>query len=60
MFDEHWEDHTEEERKEVFNAYAAYLLKKEGVVLNWEDVNIQWTGSRWITIYYTFSANYLR
>jgi len=54
MKDLNWEDVSIEARKAVFEVYAEYLLKKEGVKLVWENVNACWTGSRWITIKYTF------
>jgi len=54
MKDLHWEEVSIKERKAVYEVYAECLLKKEGVKLTWEQADACWTGSRWITIKYTF------
>ena len=49
--DRHWEEATLEERKEV---YKAYMLCDSYPKASWEQADACWTGSRFITIKYTF------
>lgn len=52
MKDLHWEEVAIELRLQVFNAYQLRPDFPKG--LTFEQANSCWTGSRWITIKYTF------
>ena len=57
MADKHWEDMPLSARYEVYEAYRKTILEKEGWEISFEECNTGWTGSRWITIRYTFGPN---
>lgn len=54
MADKHWEDMPLSARYEVYEAYRKTILEKEGWEISFEQCDRGWTGSRWITIRYTF------
>ena len=56
MKDAHWEDKSLEEKKAVWEVYREVLKEKEGWEISFEQCDACWTGSRWITIYYTFGV----
>ena len=60
MADMKWEQMPIEERIKVWAVYSAFLLKKEGYQISFEQVDAGRTGYRWVTIKYTFGvAEYL-
>lgn len=58
MRDIQWEEKSLEERKAVWEVYREVLHEKEGWWISFEQCDAGWTGSRWITIKYTFGVRY--
>lgn len=56
MNDKHWEDMSIEDRIAVWKIYREILHEKEGWWINFEQCDACWTGSKWITIKYTFGV----
>lgn len=58
MKDLHWEEMPLADRMEVYEVYKQILFEKEGWEISFEECDYGWTGSRWITIKYTFGIVY--
>ena len=58
MKDMKWEEKSLADRKAVWEVYREIVLETEGWDISFEQCDTGWTGSRWITIKYTFGVRY--